>query len=663
MGDLRRRFEIIEKPLKSYKVPIQEDGSAELKKTINNIMDKVMDGIKGLVSDTLSDTLKVSLRPILQKKETVKYEYKLSDKGVEVTVMIEKTVEKEERRGSKVRGKKKKCSGNVQITVNKRVIAKEHDYDMSADPRRSDIHRLHSMNTLRDVTVHNHQMKKETTSVVAAIQHQKDMIEKIKQVNRELMDDKGDLEEEIKRLRRRLNEGSAARDFVEYEEKVASETVSTHHQISLNAHINRQSTFILSVKEDQLNSLQTENERLQSDITSLREENDRLKRESDETRKELKQELKKAKLEISRLTFEIQKLTIVERTEIEMTRDSVVSVSYHDNNIEGKLRRFTIENENLNKLIIKLQTEIAELKKTNAEQGKQLILIQSQNHSEVFIQLEEKYSWINATNERLESQISKLNVRYSELKEDYAELEKLKEGADDDLDEAESTINELRNEVALLRRNHGGIDIAVENHTIENTSHWVGIVADTELKMTINKLERENNELRIELAELKVNDKENQGSMIHLELEIQQHKVDIVEYEREIRRLRLQSVSRMEWRQWNWQTVLLWMMTIEKGRFKDHEHDLHVLLRDLGITGSSIRRLTEESVMEWNLKMNTEEKKALWMHIYNDLHHSRMEEQGEIAELKRKDKKQRSELQKLKRDIQKLRRENTSLKQ
>jgi len=62
-----------------------------------------------------------------------------------------------------------------------------------------------------------------------------------------------------------------------------------------------------------------------------------------------------------------------------------------------------------------------------------------------------------------------------------------------------------------------------------------------------------------------------------------------------------------------------------------------------------------------NLKMNTEEKKALWMHISNDLHHSRMEEQGEIAELKRKDKKQRSELQKLKRDIQKLKRENTSL--
>ena len=92
------------------------------------------------------------------------------------------------------------------------------------------------------------------------------------------------------------------------------------------------------------------------------------------------------------------------------------------------------------------------------------------------------------------------------------------------------------------------------------------------------------------------------------------------ELEQEVKMLRLKTLDVSEFMQWEWETVLFWIVSLENGRFKPYENALRDNLSEEKVRGSDLSEVNEVDVKGWGVKQFGD-KKALIRHIRNLVQH------------------------------------------
>ena len=84
--------------------------------------------------------------------------------------------------------------------------------------------------------------------------------------------------------------------------------------------------------------------------------------------------------------------------------------------------------------------------------------------------------------------------------------------------------------------------------------------------------------------------------------------------EQELKEMKLKSIDINNWKNWNYQQIIIWIMSLDKGRFKKYENKLSSSLEEEEINGSHLLRVNEADVKGWGIK-NFDDKKDLVKHI------------------------------------------------
>ena len=84
--------------------------------------------------------------------------------------------------------------------------------------------------------------------------------------------------------------------------------------------------------------------------------------------------------------------------------------------------------------------------------------------------------------------------------------------------------------------------------------------------------------------------------------------------EQQLKELKLKSIDINNWRDWNYQQIIIWIMSLENGRFKKYEKILSSSLEEEEINGSHLIRVDAVDVKGWGIK-NFDDKKDLVKYI------------------------------------------------
>ena len=71
---------------------------------------------------------------------------------------------------------------------------------------------------------------------------------------------------------------------------------------------------------------------------------------------------------------------------------------------------------------------------------------------------------------------------------------------------------------------------------------------------------------------------------------------------KELQEVKLKSIDISNWRDWNYQQIVIWIMSLENARFKKYENILLSLLKEEEINGTHLSRVNEMDVKGWGIK-------------------------------------------------------------
>ena len=90
----------------------------------------------------------------------------------------------------------------------------------------------------------------------------------------------------------------------------------------------------------------------------------------------------------------------------------------------------------------------------------------------------------------------------------------------------------------------------------------------------------------------------------------------ISELENEVKELKLMALDPSQFMEWDGESVLHWIMSLEDGRFKPYENVIRQSLIEEQVRGSHLSDVNEVDVKGWGVKP-FDDKKALARHIQN----------------------------------------------
>lgn len=148
------------------------------------------------------------------------------------------------------------------------------------------------------------------------------------------------------------------------------------------------------------------------------------------------------------------------------------------------------------------------------------------------------------------------------------------------------------------------------------------------LKHKVNALESENETLRAQLNNLNSVEMNVMVNSLQSELERvkkenmtyqeeqKESQMRIAEPENEVKALKLKALDPSEFVEWDTETVLTWILSLEDGRFKPYANVLRHNLMEEKVRGSHFKDTEEGDVKGWGVKP-FDDKKALIRHIRN----------------------------------------------
>ena len=95
--------------------------------------------------------------------------------------------------------------------------------------------------------------------------------------------------------------------------------------------------------------------------------------------------------------------------------------------------------------------------------------------------------------------------------------------------------------------------------------------------------------------------------------------------------MKLKSIDVNNWRDWNHQQIVIWIMALDNGRFKKYEKILLSALEEEEMSGSNLARVDVTDVKSWGIK-NFEDKKDLVKHI-QDLVREQVNDIAAVADM------------------------------
>ena len=88
----------------------------------------------------------------------------------------------------------------------------------------------------------------------------------------------------------------------------------------------------------------------------------------------------------------------------------------------------------------------------------------------------------------------------------------------------------------------------------------------------------------------------------------------IAELEDKMKRMTMNNIDESEYMQWNWSAILLWVCSLEHGRFKKYENELKTALSTAEMMGDDLVHVNQMDLTEWGIKI-FKDKKGLMGHI------------------------------------------------
>ena len=86
--------------------------------------------------------------------------------------------------------------------------------------------------------------------------------------------------------------------------------------------------------------------------------------------------------------------------------------------------------------------------------------------------------------------------------------------------------------------------------------------------------------------------------------------------EQELKEIKLKSIDINNWKDWNYKQIIIWIMSLDKGRFKKYEKILLSSLEEEEMNGSGLTRVDTADVKGWGIK-NFHDKKDLVKYVHD----------------------------------------------
>lgn len=96
----------------------------------------------------------------------------------------------------------------------------------------------------------------------------------------------------------------------------------------------------------------------------------------------------------------------------------------------------------------------------------------------------------------------------------------------------------------------------------------------------------------------------------------EQKELEIVnqELQTENKKLRLRCIDIQDYKSWNYEQVLIWIMSINDGEFNKYKEILDISLKEEGVHGCHLEKVNEADIKGWGIK-NFDDKKNLMTQI------------------------------------------------
>ena len=84
----------------------------------------------------------------------------------------------------------------------------------------------------------------------------------------------------------------------------------------------------------------------------------------------------------------------------------------------------------------------------------------------------------------------------------------------------------------------------------------------------------------------------------------------------EIKRLKLKNsnIDTTNWRKWDHQQILCWILSLENGRYFKYENKLQIALKEESVNGNNLNQVNELDIKGWGIT-NFDDKKNLCFKI------------------------------------------------
>eukprot|EP01084_Bolivina_argentea_P024704 45990_1 len=199
-------------------------------------------------------------------------------------------------------------------------------------------------------------------------------------------------------------------------------------------------------------------------------------------------------------------------------------------------------------------------------------------------------SILKSTSDQLSAQIQQLATQKSQIVSLQKELNAIKEN-NNVLKSQTTSLNEIIN-CTLNQTNK-----LREENKQEKEAH----------KIEIKGLQQQNNVLGSEISLLKKQVNNLKDERKEFEMTINKLKIENKE-------LKLKSIDVSKYKEWNYENILLWIMSLENGRYLKYEQTLRMNLKHEEVIGDNLKDVDAIDIKGWGVA-NFGDKKSLMQHI------------------------------------------------
>lgn len=98
--------------------------------------------------------------------------------------------------------------------------------------------------------------------------------------------------------------------------------------------------------------------------------------------------------------------------------------------------------------------------------------------------------------------------------------------------------------------------------------------------------------------------------------EQKESQIKIQQLEEQVAKLKLKAIDPSSYMKWDWEDVLMWILSLENGRYAKYEKVLRQSLSEEGVRGEYLRKVDASDVKGWGIKSFLD-KKDLCKYIEN----------------------------------------------